>query len=349
MSTPLIIWLPENLDEPWAYYKSASEQGWASNADEISALSALAQGECWAVCPGTWMRVFAHSLPEMKASERLSAAGFAIEEKLAAPLSNQHVVLGAGEDQRVGVIARTRMDEILSQMDNANIAPTKLIAEYEAFPASRGAIRTWNRDIHPGSMGYSLDSGDEGDNPLSLIPEMNFDGALNYAQGDFVRRGSNLSFTKNLGRLAALLLVSGLVWLGWHGAEARAMNKQTEAIKLQTTEVYTQATGQSAPVNPALAVTRALRQKGSVSADFMDLSAAFNGGLAQVDGILIDSVRFNAQRSELDVKLIYPDFDSATALEQIFTGTSGNFQSGSVREQSGELIGEGKFTLGAAQ
>ncbi len=346
MSEPLIIWVPEELEQPWAYYQTSEQQGWASNDDERKALSALDSGQCIVVCPGTWMRIFPHSLPEMKSSERLSAAGFFIEEKLAASLSEQHIVLGEGEDQRIGVMSQSQIETVLAKFDELNLAPSRLTAEYEAFKPSDGMMTTWHRAIQPGTMGYSLDAETEGDNPLSLMPQMGFEGALNYAQGGYQRRQKSMPLMQSLTRLAALLAISGVAWLGWQASETRAMNQQTAELKTQAAQLYSDATGKSAPDSPALAVARDLRKTGNVKADFLTLSAHFFDGVSRVDGVIVETVRFNERKNQLNIKLIYPGFDSAASLEQIFSTSSGQFESGAVREQNEQLIGEGVFKLG---
>ena len=346
MSEPLVIWLPENLEDPWAYYQSADQQGWASDASERKELAAIDNGQAVFVCPGTWMRVFAHSLPDMKSSERLSAAGFFIEEKLAGSLNEQHIVLGAGDDQRIGVMGQTQIENLLAEFDQLGLTPSKLVAEYEVFSAGDDVMTVWHRSIQPGPMGYSLDAEEEGDNPLSFVPQMKLDGALNYAQGRFQRRQKTMPVMQSLTRLAALLAVSGLVWLGWQASQTRAMNQQTAELKTQAATLYTDATGKAAPNNPALAVTREVRSGGNPAVDFLSLSAHFFDGIKQVDGILIETIRYNDNKNQLNVKLIYPSFDSASQLEQIFSSGSGQFVSGAVREQNDTLIGEGVFTLG---
>jgi len=345
MSEPLIIWLPEDLDEAWAWYRSADLQGWAGDDADRKALSSHSGGNCRVVCPGTWVRTFPHSLPDMKLSERISAAGYAIEEKLAAPLDEQHIVLGTGDDQRVGVIERAKMDLVMARLDELGLRPSQITAEFEAFGGTGDLRRAWNRSIQPGPMGYSMDEMAEGDNPLSLMPEMSFDGALNFASGKFVRRASRMPGAGSFMPLAASLAVAGLAWLVWQGAQARSMNAQTAELKAEAVQLYSDATGKTVD-NPAISLTRELRRSGNAPSDFMTLSAGFFEGLKQIDGVYVETMRFNKDRNQLNLKIIYPDFNTATQLEQVFAGNGGQFQTGAVREQNGELIGEGTYTLG---
>lgn len=347
MSEPLVIWLPEDLDEAWAFYKNSENQGWAADEDERRALSKLDGGGCYVVCPGTWFRVFPHSLPEMKSSERISAAGFAIEEKLAAPLDEQHIVLGSDDDQRVGVVNQGLMDHLMTRLDEFGIVPTNLVAEYEAFPADMETQTSWTRSIHPGPMGYSMDAEFEGENPLSLIPQMQFGGALNYAQGGFSRRRSGGFGTKHLIALAATIALTFVTWLGWQWADARAMTAQAEDMRTEAARIYTEATGQKAPPNFRRTIERKIKSGGETTSDFVTLTALFFEGIKSVDKVYVDSIRYNEARGALIVKMVYPGFDSANQVEQAFAGSAVTFKPGTVRDQKGELVGEGEFTMGA--
>ncbi|NNE58597.1 MAG: hypothetical protein HKN36_10855 [Hellea sp.] len=345
MSDPLIIWLPEDLDDAWAYYRSAADQGWAADDQERAALGPKGVGGTIIVAPGTWFRIFPHSLPDMKSSERLSAAGFAIEEKLAAPLDEQHIVLGKSDDQRVGVISRNQMKALLDRLDQYKIAPVKVMAEYEAFDFDAGTLAVWGRTIHPGPMGYSMDADHEGDNPLSHMAQMNFENAINYAHGDFVRRQTSFVSWRSLIPVAASLAILGIAWLFWQGAEARAMHQQAANLKAESEQLYSEVTGKPAPPNLTIAINRLNRNGTAPQTDFKSLSASFFNGLKRIDGVLVDTLRYNENRGQLTLKLVYPSFDAATQLEQVFASSAGQFESGSVREQNGVLIGEGTFKM----
>lgn len=349
MSEPLIIWLPEDLDEAWAYYKSSDVQGWAATEDERKDLSRLDSGGCYVVCPGTWFRVFPHSLPEMKASERIAAAGFAVEEKLAAPLDEQHIVLGVGDDQRVGVVGQDLISSLMSRMDSFGIAPTKLVAEYEAFANDNDPMTCWSRTIQPGPMGYSLDAQMEGENPLALVPQMKFEGALNYAQGGYARRRSSGFGARHFAALAAAISLSCVAWLGWQWADARAMNAQAAQMRAESGQLYKQATGREAPPNLRRAVERQIKSGGGTKSDFVTLSAMFFEGMKKVDKVYVESMRYNEARGALIVKMIYPSFETANQIEKAFSGSSVQFQPGAVRDQKGQLVGEGEFTIGAGR
>lgn len=346
MSEPLIIWLPEDLDETWAYYQSETIQGWIVDDDDRKKVSQINNGACTVICPGTWFRSFGHSLPDMKSSDRLAAAGFAIEEKLAAPLEEQHIVVAGGDEQRIGVIEKDLIEKVMTRLSDHNLTPLMVIPEYEAFPSEMDQFITMNRAVQPGPMGYSMDADDEGHNPLALIPLMDLDGALNYAQGEFSRKHNALPKMRAFGSIAAALTIAGFSWLLWQGAQARAMQTQADTLIAEAGQLYADATGKPVPSNPASTILRQVRRGGETQADFMTLSAQFFNGLKEVDGVFVETLRYNEDRGQLTLKLIYPSFETAARLEQIFQSSNGDFKSGAVRDQNGELIGEGVFKIG---
>lgn len=349
MSETLIIWLPDDLDDAWAYFKSSDEQGWAADDADRTALSRLDSGSSIIVCPGTWFRTFPHSLPEMKSTERVSAAGYAIEEKLAAPLDEQHVILGSGDDQRVGVVSKELMLDVVTRLDDFNIVPSKLIAEYEAFGMDTDTLAVWGRTIQPGPMGYAMDAAAEGENPLSLMPQMQFTDALNYAQGNFTRRKNAALGMRQLMTVAAAVLIAFVGWLGWQWSEARAVQLQATEMRAEATRLYTEATGRPAGANMIRVVERSISSGGQQSSDFVTLSSLFFEGLKSVEDVSVESLRFNETRNALTVKMVYPSFETAAQLEQLFAGGPASFRPGSVRDQKGQLIGEGEFSMGGSE
>ena len=126
MSQELVIWLPVDLSAPWAWTFNDVQSGWATTETERAALSDLGASTISVICPGQWVRVFAHELPAMKAKDRIRAAGFAIEDQLAAPLTDQHIVMQDDPVQRVGVIALDKMNAVRERFSAAGIAPSRM-------------------------------------------------------------------------------------------------------------------------------------------------------------------------------------------------------------------------------
>jgi type II secretory pathway component PulL len=178
--------------------------------------------------------------------------------------------------------------------------------------------------------------------------EVNADSALNLAQGEFSRRrrASGVPI-QGLGRIAAMFLLAGTAWLALQMAEIRAAADQASALNAETAALYAKAAGKPAPANPALAVTRAVKSKPSLGADFLPLMAHLNQAIAQTQGVMVESIDFDEKSAELELRLIYPEFGSAAQMQRAAQSTGGTFSAGGVREQNGRLIGDGVFTLGS--
>jgi len=149
--------------------------------------------------------------------------------------------------------------------------------------------------------------------------------------------------------MAAVCVLTFTGWLGWQWSEARALQQQAADVRAEAGRLYTEATGRKAPPNLTRTVERQIKSGGETQADFVSLSALFFDGLKTIDNLSIETLRYNEARGSLTVKMIYPSFETAAQLEQVFAGGAGVFKSGSVRDQKGQLIGEGEFSFGGAR
>ena len=93
----------------------------------------------------------------MRGRERQQAAGFAVEDQLAGPLSEQHIVLGAGDDKRIAVIARSAIDAAHESLGVAGLTVSHMAADFDVLPEG-AAISLIDREVHPGPLGYALDA-----------------------------------------------------------------------------------------------------------------------------------------------------------------------------------------------
>ena len=343
MSQTLVIWLPEDLSAPWAWTLGDARSGWATSPDERAALSDLGAGSVSVICPGQWVRMFAHELPTMKAKDRIRAAGYAIEDQLAAPLPDQHVVISDDPVRRIGVIAADKMKAVTEALSAAHLSPARMVADYDVLPEG-DAVILFDREVQAGPFGYALDRNFDQAAVLPRAAGLNWDASLNFMQGEYQPRRA-LSFdTRRLMRATVLLAVAGVSWLIWQGTQIRAMNAQAEGLKTQMNTLYTQTTGSDAPANVAAVVNRARNENQGASEGFVELSAALFSGLSDADGVMVDTLRYDRTRNEIILRLIYPNFESATLLENTYSNAGYVFRSGAVREQGADLIGEAVFS-----
>lgn len=309
--------------------------------------------EIVAVMPGQNVRIYPHELPATSKRDRLRAAGFSIEEKIAVPLSRVHIALS---DDRIAVMDKDAIEANLSQLKEAGVSPTKVIADFEALSEIDGNVDLLDRVVTTGLLGHAMDKAwaDEGkvypDETLlaAIGTKLEQNDILNILQNGFSPKSSFNFGWKKLVPLAGLAACLGIVALVLHGAEARALKLQAVDLKTQTAQLYTEATGQTAPSNPALAATRALKSGGKDNLVFLRLSQILFSGVHQIEGVTVEQLRYQDNRNELQLRLIYPSFESASQLEAAIRAAGGQLTTGGVREQSGQFVGEATLQGGAS-
>ena len=309
--------------------------------------------EIVAILSGQSLRIFLHELPATSKRDRLRAAGFSIEDKIAVAVSRVHIALS---DDRIAVMDKDELAANLAQLKEAGLSPSKAIADFEALSDIDGNVVLLDRVVTTGPLGHAMDGAwaDEGqaysDETLlaAIGARLEQNDTLNILQNGFASKSSfNFGWQKlvPLGGLAACL---GLAALVLHGAEARALRLQAADLKTQTAQIYTEATGQAAPSNPAEAATRAMKSGGKDNLAFLRLSQILFNGVEQIEGLSVEQLRYQDSKNELQLRLVYPSFESAGALETAIRAAGGQLTTGGVREQSGRFVGEATLRGGAS-
>lgn len=355
MTNRLTIWMPVSGNDPWIWTTN-STSGTAGSISEKSSLAEQGFKETVVIVPGQWAKTYAHDLPKMRSKERLSAAAFSVEDKTAAALKDEHIVLGTNNDDRLAIIAVSSMERMLAELTEAGLNPDSVYIDFDILSGTLDAIRLTDRIIVPGPDGHTLDpEWDDGEfrdvivsEPSDLTAFINADAAINLRQGKFARRRQFQFGGNGLARAAAVLAVLGLSWGAYEGTKARALNAQATQYKTEANQLYTKATGKPAPANVALAVTRAAKGQPNSGADVLSLSSQLFAAIATTEGVMIDVLQYDQDKGELNLRLIYPSFESAGQLERAASASGGVFEAGGVREQGGDLIGDAIFRLGGS-
>jgi len=107
-----------------------------------------------AVLPGQSVRIYPHELPASSKRDRLRAAGFSIEDKIAVPLDNVHIALS---DERIAVMDKDELAANLAQLKDVGLSPTKAIADFEALVAIDGNVALLDRVVTTGPLGHTMD------------------------------------------------------------------------------------------------------------------------------------------------------------------------------------------------
>ena len=128
-------------------------------------------------------------------------------------------------------------------------------------------------------------------------------------------------------------------------SEARAWDQQAQQDRLAVNKIYQEATGQRAS-DPARAVFQQLKA-GQVSAGFLNMSATLFKALADVQGVEIETLRFDKRQNLLQLSLRYPSFEAGEQLEAAVRNYGARLSVAGIRERGDTLIGEASFTLAA--
>ncbi len=345
---------------PWYWTSPDGSQGHADSRETKAALSAMGHKDICAIIAGQSVRIHAHDIPKLRDKERLAAVGFAMEDNIACSLGDQHIVLGEKHDDRAAVITKAKMQEVMSALDEAGLPDVAIYADFDALSSANKNLALEDRVICARPLGHTLDKAwYDPKEPLEIVPDsrslakfVDTETAINLRQNDFAPRKS-IAFSgetinvQSLGRLAAIFVLCGVSWLGFQAASARVKLQETDFIKSETSRLYTEATGQAAPPNPALAASRAMQSGPVQSADFLTLSKLLFEAVAQTNGIIIESVQYDKSRAELSLRIIYPGFASSSDLEVAVLNLGGVYEAGGVREQGGQFIGDATLRLGA--
>ncbi len=349
MSDDLYIWLAEDMSGPW-YWRCGDAAGLAGNDMDKTKLADFGAKIVSAVVPGQSVRMLTHDLPKMSGAEQRAAASFAIEDQIALPLPDQHIVLGPSQDKRIALITKSKMSEILSALRSQGLRPGGVYADFDVLQSDAPVLLP-DRLIHPGPLGYALDrdwanSEQDEEHPNAVLARINTQAAVNLMTDEFAPKSAFSLKPAQMMRVAALLLAVGIVSLVLVAGQSRAVFKQADYIRAQTAEMYSDYTGQPAPANPALSVTRAVKNSGGETSDFLALSSLLFKALETSDGITVDTLQFDNAQNRLTLRLVYPRFESASGLEQSVRAAGGEFRSGGVREQGGRLIGDAVLSVG---
>ncbi|MEM7728392.1 MAG: type II secretion system protein GspL [Pseudomonadota bacterium] len=347
MTDALLIWPAEPDGEALLLRRDGT-----ARRGTLEALAADAGPNISAILPGQQVRSFLTDVPDkVRGADRTRVARFAHEDRIAAPLDTLHVVVGAGDPAPTLMVARADMDAVLAVSDSVHI-----YADFDALgglgsDTESGPVRLLGRVVTPGLPGEAVDADwsdvpgrvlDDASLARALFSHLDANGALDLRTGPYRRR---LQWQAGpWGRVAAGLLACAALGTVLSLADARATQAQADALGERARALYTQATGEAAPAN----IARAVRRTAPADADpgaFLALSDALFGALSEHPGIRIERLSFDGSENALRLRLVYPDFEAAGALERSVAARGAAFATGGVREQNGRYVGDAAFQL----
>lgn len=345
--TDTVLILPEHPDGEALLFRR-DRGAVETTGGDLATLTALLRAPYALVVPGQHVRAFLTDVPDkIRGAERINIARFAHEDRLATDLADLHIIVGSGDPAPTLMIARRYMDALLERFN-----PHQIFADFDILTdLGPEPVRLLDRVVTPGPQGDAVDpdwadaSGtlyDPETLARALFDRIDSGAALDLRQGAYRRRVQIQAGP--WARIAATALMCGLLGMGLTVANARATAAQADAVQDKARALYTQMTGRSAPDNLARAA-RSARSTGSDPAVFLALSDTLFTAMASHPDIRIERLSFERGENSLRLRLIYPGFEAAGALERTVAASGAVFTTGGVREQNGRFIGDAALRL----
>lgn len=350
MAAKTILILPAT-DGGEAILATLSSEGYKTVRVASAEIPELDVREPILILPGQIVSLFETELPKAARKQQQQMARFAREDDIASSADTLHFALSSDQPPKLAVIDKSVMDSLVEAL--GTLRPKAAYADFDVL-TGENALRVIDRAVEPGQAALDLDWTEEklvepSDAALaSQFADGLLEGrGLNLLQGDY-RTQSNLNIPRvpaiRFGAIAACAL---LALFTWNGVRDRAATAQAKDLRAQTAADYLEVTGVRAPTNPGRVAAKSVKSGPVKSAGFLDLSNILFAGLSDMEDVRVDQLRFNAKDGALNLRLIYPDFDAASRVENAINRAGGKLVTGGVREQDGAFVGEASLSLGA--
>lgn len=349
--------MPPDLRGPWAYKRSGGPVVWAKTDAEKQALSDISG--LVLILAGENIRRFSLDLDGLRGRELHAATEFELEDHMGGSLSDEVICHDRKTSGKVALISAALRDELGEVLNRYQLNPAQIVIDYDLLGDGE-AVQIGERLLMSGTGGTSGFAAHKDWGPLLteapdfdvLTPDGLFekfetglahDAALDLKPG-FGFKNTQAVQWQRWAKFAAL--AAGVIILPFmldYYAEARAWNTQAAIDARAASELYTQATGETSD-DAARSAAQRLRA-GQSSAGFLDISAALFTAVEEVEGVEIDSLRFDPRQNMLQLTIRYPNFEAGAALEQAVERRGGQLVVGGIRERADALIGEASLTL----
>jgi type II secretion system protein L len=347
--------------------REIAHMGVAHTPEEKQALADQGFTRVRVVIPGSAVRIKHHALDTLSEKQIRQAAGFSVEDELAAPLSQTHLSFSDKAD-RLAITSTNYMDQLLEECASYGLIPEAINADYDVLPEA-GYYEFQGRIIYStGADNEGLETGWAlerdtalhilGDDPVSPIylsgPAFlqKIASALSQGHMPINLRQGRYAKTNNMGRkqlkrsavLAALLVA---VFLAQSLVGGFNYQRKTKALRSEINTIYTQIfPDQNIPSNPVRAILKARNAHTDAGGDvFVSLSAILANSLQTSEGVKLSSLRFDRARSQLSLSMVYENFDDIENLKNAVQKSGGMFVDGGTRQNGNVLSGDAILRL----
>lgn len=359
----LIVIVGQSLDGPWEWGLTATGlAGRAATDAEKSALKSHTFRRLIAVIPGQQVATKLHTLGQLSDKQKRQAAGFSIEDELAATLDDSHIALDAS-GIRLAVVANTVLENLLAVMNEHGLSPDIICADYDSFENADSFTYEGRVIQRAGNgLGFAIETElastilDAGQNIPPTVDAERFlqkiaaalqggHAPINLRQGHYTKRGA-----AGLGKYKRSALIAAGIMLAFvlsNVFQGYSIGQKTAALKTQMGQIYTEVfPGEDVPDNPALAVIRAQADaKASNKQEFVKLSALLASSIKKVEGVEVESMRYDAAKSQLSLSINYSSFDDVERLKRAIATIGGAFAESGTRQSGDGLSGDAVLRL----
>lgn len=354
----LIILTSTDPTSPWNWgLPGTGKWGRAETSEEKSALAELTYSRLVAVVPGMNIVTKLHALEGLKEKQKVQAAGFSIEDELAASLDDTHIAFDPNAS-RLAVCSNSMMTDLNASFHQHGLNADSICADYDSFGDEASFEYDGRIITRAGSgLGFSVESGlasavldkDQGI-PATITAQallekiakslMAGHTPINLQQGRFASKSSLGSGKfKRLSLLAAGLVIA---FLALNIGQGLYTGNKTKAVKKEIDQIYSQIfPDQPVSSNPARDVYRATQALGgSQTTDFISLSALLAKSVQDVEGVEISSLRYDAAKGQLNLSILYGSFEDTEKLKAAVRRNGGIFTEGGTRQSGEGLSGD---------
>lgn len=339
--------------------------GRAETSEEKSALADLNFSRLLAIIAGTEIIIKLHTLESLKEKQKIQAAGFSIEDELAASLDDTHIAFD-GNASRLAICSKALMIAIDNALRDHCLSADMMCADYDSFQGEARLEYQGRIISRAGSgLGFSVETGlasavlDKGQKIPSTITAQGLlekiakslmagHVPINLLQGQFANKTSwGHGKFRRLAMLAAGLVVAFLVL---NIGQGLYYGNKTKSVEKEINQIYAEVfPDKPISTNPAQDMYRATRALGGVSTtDFVSLSALLAKSIQDVEGVEISSLRYDKAKGQLNLSILYGSFEDTEKLKAAVQRYGGIFTEGGTRQSGGGLSGDAILRGGAS-
>ena len=358
----LFVLISDMPDAPW-HWIFGTESGSVTSETELQTLAGQDRiNNIIVILPGTGVTTHMHALENIPEKQKRQAVGFSIEDALATPVENTHIAFDP-ESDRISIIDKHWLDELLDRFSEAGLAPDIVCADYEAVVdpgrlhcASRVIVRDENglgfsHDVHLDDEmtdgNHSVPKKISGIDLLMKIRAARLSGhtPLNLLQGAYQKR---TAVTANRwARVGALVAGLVLAFLVVNIGQGLLYRHKADTAKTEMYKIYAQVfPGQDVPDNPLAPVLRAqMERSGDTGNEFIELSSVLIKSVNAVEGVEISNLRYDSRRGEFNLSLMFNSFEDSERLKTVIAQNGGHLTEGDTRQNARGLTGDAVLKL----